>query len=682
MEHLALAENVIAHTEALTCVSSRAFVGFATAVRDSSSALEVAGLLPVGQAIACRMHVSADGAVSAVMRHLAPAGHAPFGALQQLAAWISPGAICLPSDVTRIASLLEPVVPQVFRHVQKDTTSVRALNSEDVELARPVQSWPWQIGQALAVLMRADGGELELTVRHVARDATALRQLQSRKASALAATYGTPATDEAQTSLKAITAMLSDANLLSIEVAAGGASMGPLERHLIARALFGTSHDETASSDEASFRCLAGSAHTVCRIAPIAGEVEYLQRIQSPPQIASGLEIGRAGGLAAVRLESDSRARHLYLIGATGTGKSTLLRSMIMQDVANEEGVILIDPHGDLSLQVAAAIPISRRRDVEFYDASVVESEFAISLLPTKRDPEAIERGADSLVRLFMEALYADTSNAFGPVFEQYFRNALMLLLSQPGEDGTLENLPRIFEDKDYRDLLLDGCCNSAIVSFWRETATKASGEMSLANVTPYVTSKLTRLIGTAQARRIFSAAGHGIDFAAAMDTGKILILRCPKGELGEGLAGLIMAAALMQIQEAAMARASRRDRKPVRLYVDEFQGARGLALSTLLAEGRKFGVSLTLANQSLGQIDGARDRSLGAAILANVANLLVFRVGAPDAERLAPWLDRPERWRDLCNLPDFRMTGRILANGRPFNLTELGLPKCEGAKV
>jgi Helicase HerA, central domain/Type IV secretion-system coupling protein DNA-binding domain len=682
MEHLALAENVTAYTEALTCVAAQGVVGFATVVRDSSAALEAAGLLPVGHAIACRISVLTDGAVTAAVRHLAPAGHVPCAALQQLAAWIFPGAICLPSDVTSIANSLKPVVAEAFRPVQSDTTPVRELNSKADELARPVQSWPWQIGQALAVLMRAGGGELELTVRHVARDAAILRQLQSRKAVSLAATYGTVATEEAQASLKAITAMLGDATLLSIEVAAGGASLGALERNLIARALYGTSHDEAASSDDATFRCLAGSAHAVCRIAPIAGEVEYLQRVQGLPPISSGLEIGRAGGLAAVRLEPDSRARHLYLIGATGTGKSTLLRSMIKQDVANGEGVILIDPHGDLSLQVAAAIPISRRRDVEFYDASVIESEFAISLLPTKRDPEAIESGADSLVRLFMEALYADTSNAFGPVFEQYFRNALMLLLSQPGEDDTLENLPRIFEDKDYRDLLLDGCCNSAIVSFWRETATKANGEMSLTNVTPYVTSKLTRLIGTAQARRIFSAPGHGIDFAAAMDAGKILILRCPKGELGEGLAGLVMAAALMQIQEAAMARASRQDRKPVRLYVDEFHGARGLALSTLLAEGRKFGVSLTLANQSLGQIDGARDRSLGAAILANVANLLVFRVGAPDAERLAPWLDRPERWRDLCNLPDFRMTGRILANGRPFNLTELGLPKCEGATV
>jgi hypothetical protein len=241
--------------------------------------------------------------------------------------------------------------------------------------------------------------------------------------------------------------------------------------------------------------------------------------------------------------------------------------------------------------------------------------------------------------------------------------------------------LPRIFEDQPFREMLLNSCGDRAVISFWRETAAKANGEMSLANVTPYVTSKLTRLIGTTQARRIFRGEGGGIDFAAAMDAGKILILRCSKGDLGEGLTGLAMAACLMQIQEAAMARAGRADRRPVRLYVDEFQGARGQALSMLLAEGRKFGVSLTLANQSLAQIDGVRDRSLGAAILANVANLIVFRVGAPDAQLLAPWLDQPERWRDLCNLPDFRMKARILSDGRPVNLPELGLPRNQAGR-
>ncbi len=355
------------------------------------------------------------------------------------------------------------------------------------------------------------------------------------------------------------------------------------------------------------------------------------------------------------------------------------MRAMIAQDIAKNESVILIDPHGDLSQQILEIIPSARRQDVIYADASDIEGDFALSLLPLSRQPEAIERAADNLVRLFTEALYADTSNAFGPVFEQYFRNALLLLLSQAPEDCSLSGLPRIFEDQNYRDMLLASCDDRAVISFWRETAVKANGEMSLASVTPYVTSKLTRLIGTAQARRMFPVAGRGINFADAMDAGKILILRCPKGNLGDGLAGLAMATALIQIQEAAMARACQQNRKPVRLYIDEFQGARGQALSILLAEGRKFGVSLTLANQSLGQIDGARDRSLGAAILANVANLLVFRVGAPDAERLAPWLDKPERWRELCNLPDFRMTGRILANGSPYNLAELSLPPCEG---
>jgi len=123
-----------------------------------------------------------------------------------------------------------------------------------------------------------------------------------------------------------------------------------------------------------------------------------------------------------------------------------------------------------------------------------------------------------------------------------------------------------------------------------------------------------------------------------------------------------------MKIRAAAMGRAGRRDRRPVRVYIDEFQNCRGDSLQSLLAEGRKFGISLALANQSLGQIGGTDNRSIGSATLANVGNLITFRVGATDAIKLAPWLDEPERWRELCQLPDFKMNARLLEGGHPVN--------------
>jgi len=234
-----------------------------------------------------------------------------------------------------------------------------------------------------------------------------------------------------------------------------------------------------------------------------------------------------------------------------------------------------------------------------------------------------------------------------------------------------LATFPRIFDDPRYRRQLIEACTIPSVSGFWR-TATRTSGEIALENVTPYITSKLTRFIASKHARAMFPASAGCLDFESAMESSKILLLRCPKGALGEGLAELAMSASLMKIRAAAMARAGRRDRRPVRVYVDEFQNCRGNSLQTLLAEGRKFGISLVLANQSLGQIGGTNNHSVGAATLANVGNLLTFRLGAADAMKLAPWFDAPDRWRDLCHLPDFIMNARLLENGRPVRYSRL----------
>ena len=179
----------------------------------------------------------------------------------------------------------------------------------------------------------------------------------------------------------------------------------------------------------------------------------------------------------------------------------------------------------------------------------------------------------------------------------------------------------------------------------------------------------------------MFPAAKRCLDFSSIMDDGKILVLRCPKGALGEGLAELAMSACLMKIRSAAMAREVTRNRRPVRIYIDEFQNCKGNSLQTLLAEGRKFGISLVLANQSLGQIGGTSNRSIGAATLANVGNLVSFRLGAVDAAMLSPWLDMPDRWRDLCWLPDFTMNARLLEKGRPSSFYALRSPDPERSK-
>lgn len=196
--------------------------------------------------------------------------------------------------------------------------------------------------------------------------------------------------------------------------------------------------------------------------------------------------------------------------------------------------------------------------------------------------------------------------------------------------------------------------------------------------MTAYVTSKLTRLTGGDIARRVFSGEAPELDLNSVLDAGKVLIVPCTKGELGEGLSRLVTAALLMRLRQTVMARAGSGQQRPVRVYIDEFQGAKGSELGLLLAEGRKYGLSLTLANQSIGQLGGVEPGSLGSAVLANAGNLALFRLGGPDAMVLAPWLAGDVSWRDLCRQPDFRFTARVLQHGRPEVHVDLGSPSGE----
>jgi hypothetical protein len=374
------------------------------------------------------------------------------------------------------------------------------------------------------------------------------------------------------------------------------------------------------------------------------------------------------------------------VIGATGTGKSTLLKSLILQDIHAGEGVIVFDPHGDLAEDVSAAIPSHRVDDIVYADAAELNGQFAVDLLPSSADSSSFEIAADMLVSIFKGSMYSANPEGFGPMFESYFRNALALLMEADPAERNLENFPRVFDEPAFRRELLQACTISSVCGFWRSAA-RAGGEAALENITPYITSKLNRFITSEHARSMFPISEKCLSFEDMMDDGKILILRCPKGMLGEGLTELAMSASLMKIRAAAMARASHRDRRPVRVYIDEFQNCRGDSLQSILAEGRKFGISLVLANQSLGQIGGTTNQSVGAATLANVGNLVTFRLGAADAIKLAPWLDVPERWRELCQLPDFRMNARLLERGRPSNFYGLSGPPpdefgCEAAKA
>lgn len=631
--------------------------------------------LPVGTAITAHLEVDPAGEVTATVCQYGFGTPADLfrPSLALLLPSLAPGVRALPGKSGNGAVALEPILPSWSGSGQRLFEAGPVAGSANTLPVMPVPpvTWPWDIVRALAILAANGSGMLSLTIRNMPRNGCIRRVAGSLQKELIASSYSAPDDKAVQAGLINCRAMLRDPALFVIEAAIRAPGCDETLCNMVALALFGTLAGEPLDQDIAvDLRQLTGSRLAPANLLPGRHEMHAVQAASpvAEDRTKATWKIGRAVGGVEVGLTPSDRARHVYVIGATGTGKSTLLRSLIEQDAEAGQGIILIDPHGDLASEVAWALPKSRRGDLIYADAGAQGGGFAVDLLPPPDDKQGFEIAADMLISICKDDLYSQSKDAFGPLFENYFRQALALLLAAKPEDRTLANFPRVFEDGRFRRELIGACQEQDVVSFWRNTALRTTGEIDLTNVTPYITSKMTKFVSSPQARAIFPGSGHGIDFAGAMDSGKILVLRCPKGSLGESLSELAVSASLMKIRNAAMARASRIDRRPVRLYIDEFQNCRGSSLQTLLAEGRKFGISLTLANQSLGQIGGTIHHSLGSATLANVGSLIAFRVGASDALQLAPWLDAPERWRELCQLSDFTMNARLLENGRPAN--------------
>ncbi len=410
---------------------------------------------------------------------------------------------------------------------------------------------------------------------------------------------------------------------------------------------------------------------------------ESLAELRSPrvfnihlPDIPQdGLHLGTAASgthTTRVALPEEGRSRHTYVVGATGTGKSTLLGGLIQQDIAAGHGVALIDPHGDLFEHVLATMPASRAKDVVLIEPASSERLPGINFLDIPDSP--LRRlHVNFVVTEFMNMfnqLY-DMRNAGGPMFETYFRNALLLLIESRCPEATILDFSRIFEDKDFRNELCENCENIQVVRFWKQTAERAGGEASLANVSPYITSKLNQLTQTGPIRPIIGQARTTVDFRRLMDHQGILLVNLSKGLLGEMDTRLLGMVLIGQLFAAALGRAvlPQDQRVPFNLYVDEFQNFVTDSIAGLVAEARKFGLQLTLANQTLAQLAATRgQQNLLEAILGNVGNMIAFRLGVPDAERLALFTEPDLPRQELQRLPNYHAFARLLTAERPVD--------------
>lgn len=360
-----------------------------------------------------------------------------------------------------------------------------------------------------------------------------------------------------------------------------------------------------------------------------------------PPAASSHIGHTQAG--IPVSLGPSELGRHVYIIGATGVGKSTLMAHMIRQDIDNGLPTVVIDPHGDLFNEIRDGLSKDQRQRACIADLSSIDGGFGLNLLDMSgsRSDVRLNFVCNQLISVFRRVLYRDQPEGFGPMFESYFRNALMLLTLGSPCSSTISDFDRVFGDPKFRADLLANCKDEIVVRFWKQTAVRAGGEAALENIAPYIVSKLTQFTGNPLIRPIIDGSLPSLNFSRAFEKQGILLINLAKGVVGEADAALVGALFTIQLFASSMARTSlhRDQRGRVRLYMDEFQTYASDVLSQMLAECRKFGLELVLANQSLSQINGLRSRpDVAEAILANVGTVLAYRTGPTDAAQLQAW--------------------------------------------
>jgi hypothetical protein len=369
-----------------------------------------------------------------------------------------------------------------------------------------------------------------------------------------------------------------------------------------------------------------------------------------------------------VRLEVEDRFRHVFVMGMTGTGKSTFLENMIVQDIVAGKGLALIDPHGDLVDSVIAKIPARRSEDVVLFDLLDREMPLGFNILEWNTIEER-DLIIDELYQT-VDRLY-DLRTTGGPIFELHFRGILRLLMGDRPRSGfvpTLLEFSLCYLDRDFRKWLLQAVNDPQLADFVKEME-RADGDAKLANVAPYVSSKLNRFLSDTMLRRIVGQSKTSFDFEKIINEGKIFLVKLGKGRLGPVVSSLITNQLVSRFKLAAMKRQEleHSKRRPFFLYVDEAHNLASDNFMELLSEARKYRLGLVLATQYSAQLTDSlpgRTNNLMSAILGNVGTIVLFRVGQEDAPKIGMAFNPHFSSLDIIGLPNWNGYARMQAGG------------------
>jgi energy-coupling factor transporter ATP-binding protein EcfA2 len=364
-------------------------------------------------------------------------------------------------------------------------------------------------------------------------------------------------------------------------------------------------------------------------------------------------------------IKGKDRLQHIYVIGKSGTGKSTLLKTMAIADIQKGNGFAVIDPHGDVAMDLLSYVPKERINNCIYFDPTDSPTAFnPLADVP----PEQRHLAASGLISTFKKIW-----DSWGPRLEHILRYSLLTLLEYG--QGTLLDIQPLLTNPLFRNAILECIHSTHLLTFWRSEFEKYSPSLKAESTAP-ILNKMGLFQASIPLRKTVGHKKSDLNFRQMLDEGKILIANLSKGKLGEDATSLLGSMLVNAIQLAALSRADKPidERKPFYLYVDECHSFISLAFADILAEARKYGLGLFLAHQYIDQLD----ERIRAAVFGNCGTIISFRIGAADAEYLEKHFFPPFTENDLINLPNHAMYLKLMIDGacsKPFSAQTTSIP-------
>ena len=378
-----------------------------------------------------------------------------------------------------------------------------------------------------------------------------------------------------------------------------------------------------------------------------------------------------------IYMNNEDRFRHFYVIGQTGTGKSSIFQSMIRQDFHNKKGLAVIDPHGSLIEDIMPFIPRERADDIIYFNPADLERPMGWNLLDADTDDQKEMIALDLMnimIKLFNEEI-------FGPRIQDYFRNGVLTLMAPEDKEerGTLIDIVRLFTDDVYEKHMVSKLTNPVVKSFWTNQMAK-TGQREKQEMIPYFAAKFGQFITNKMMRNILGQTESAFNVDKAMQEGKIMLINLAKGLTGDINAKLLGMLVVSRIQNAALAREkiAKQDRKDFYLYIDEFQNFITPSIESILSEARKYRLSLNLAHQYVKQLEGdnpSKPSPVKEAVFGNVGTMMCYKIGAQDAELMGKEMAPVFSEQDLINIDKYKAVMKLSIEtqpSRPFTIVPL----------